>query len=65
MVYAQQLRYHIFLLSFTCFASIELYPHTDVPIPSSWNDAHKTSDHWWVKYITYETVLVSVSLEVL
>ena len=49
----------------TCFASIEFHSHTDMTIPSAWDNAAKASNDWWVYDICNDAVLVSVSLEIL
>lgn len=51
--------------TYTCFASIELHPHTDMTIPSSRDDAAEASNDWWVDDICNNAVLVSVGLEIL
>ena len=54
--------YHI---TYTCFASIELHPHTDMAIPSSRDDAAEACNDWRVDDICNNAVLVSVALEIL
>ena len=52
-------------LILTCEASIEFYPHGDVSVPSSGMNPNVTASQYWNKGIRDNSVLVTVSREVL
>ena len=52
-------------LAYTCFAAVELHPHTNMAIPASRDDANEPGYDWWVDNVWNFTVLVTVGLEIL